>query len=515
MFGWRRRKDGFEWREYVRTTILVRRKNRRDRLEQAGKAAADGLRAVGERGMAAGAAGAGALGRGAKAAGHQGVVMGAAGAEALGRGAMAAGRQGASLGAAGAGALGRGAMAAGRKSFALGAAGIRAADEGLRAGLPVALAAIHAFVTACGRGIAAAAAFVWGVVSAVALGVTRVSAPAIAAAWERLEPSVLKLRKPGIALVLAAVAAVCFIGSFRRLAANGFSGAILIALIIGTVITCALLAAWLAQGAPAWLTAFARGTGRAIRRAGEGLRRIMPSGAVFSRLATYAVVLVIVLGAGWVVWRGASALPSLMSSTPPLEGRGLALTGDTLRVAKTTIALAGIEAPLPGQTCQTARSRSWRCDRAARSALVRLLDDGTARCEFSGSDDNGRKLATCHVGDKDIAAELVRSGHVFATSGYFSSYSSLEDEARAEKRGIWTGTAERPQDYRAQKWQDAKRTAPDGCPIKGNVEDGRRVYVLPWSQDYARTKVSSRRGERWFCSEAEAQAAGWKPSERS
>ena len=83
------------------------------------------------------------------------------------------------------------------------------------------------------------------------------------------------------------------------------------------------------------------------------------------------------------------------------------------------------------------------------------------------------------------------------------------------KIGIWSGDAERPADYRAQKWQDAKREAPDGCPIKGNVKGGRRLYVLPWSQDYARVRVSLSRGERWFCSEAEAQAAGWKPAERS
>ena len=58
MFGWRRRKDGFEWREYVRTTILVRRKNRRDRVAHAGKAAVQGLKVAGGRGAAAGAKGA-------------------------------------------------------------------------------------------------------------------------------------------------------------------------------------------------------------------------------------------------------------------------------------------------------------------------------------------------------------------------------------------------------------------------------------------------------------------------
>ena len=35
MLGWRKRNDGFEWREYVRTTILVRRKHRRERVGEA------------------------------------------------------------------------------------------------------------------------------------------------------------------------------------------------------------------------------------------------------------------------------------------------------------------------------------------------------------------------------------------------------------------------------------------------------------------------------------------------
>ncbi len=490
MFGWRRRNDGFEWREYVRTTILVRRRNRRERLGEAGIAAVGGLKAAGERGALAGAKGAQALGRGAKAAGQQGVVIGAAGAGALGRGAMAAGRQG----------------------LAFGLAGVRATDEKLRAGLPGALAATQGLVTTCGRAIATAAAFVWGVVRACALGITRISAPALAATWERIEPSILKLRKPGVTLVLAAVAAVCFSGSFRRIAANGFSIEIFFALVIGTVITCALLAAWLADGAPAWLAAGASGTGRGIGRMAETLQGFAPSGASLSRIGTIAVVLLVVLGGGWLIWRGGAAL---IGSTPSLEGRGIALSGDTLRVAKTTVGLAGIEAPLSGQTCQSAGSRSWHCDRAARSALVRLLDDGNVSCELSGRDDDGRQLATCHVGEKDIAAELVRGGHVFAESGLFAKYGSLESEARAAKAGVWSGEAARPADYRAQKWANAKREAPDGCPIKGNVKGGRRLYVLPWSQDYERVRVSRSRGERWFCSEGDAQAAGWKPSERS
>ena len=58
MLGWRKRNDGFEWRDYVRTTILVRRKHRRDRVGEARKAAVENLKAAGQRGAVAGAEGA-------------------------------------------------------------------------------------------------------------------------------------------------------------------------------------------------------------------------------------------------------------------------------------------------------------------------------------------------------------------------------------------------------------------------------------------------------------------------
>ena len=76
--------------------------------------------------------------------------------------------------------------------------------------------------------------------------------------------------------------------------------------------------------------------------------------------------------------------------------------------------------------------------------------------------------------------------------------------------GLWNGEAERPGTYRARTWEEAKRAAPDGCPIKGQVAGGARVYVLPWSPEYGRVRVSRARGDRWFCSEKEAIAAGWR-----
>jgi hypothetical protein len=39
---------------------------------------------------------------------------------------------------------------------------------------------------------------------------------------------------------------------------------------------------------------------------------------------------------------------------------------------------------------------------------------------------------------------------------------------------------------------------------------GARIYHVPGTAGYAQTRIDERRGERWFCSEAEARAAGWR-----
>ncbi|MBD9447162.1 MULTISPECIES: hypothetical protein [unclassified Rhizobium] len=50
------------------------------------------------------------------------------------------------------------------------------------------------------------------------------------------------------------------------------------------------------------------------------------------------------------------------------------------------------------------------------------------------------------------------------------------------------------------------------CNIKGNVsiDSGERIYHVPGQHYYEATKISPQYGERWFCSEQEARAAGWR-----
>lgn len=54
------------------------------------------------------------------------------------------------------------------------------------------------------------------------------------------------------------------------------------------------------------------------------------------------------------------------------------------------------------------------------------------------------------------------------------------------------------------------------CDIKGNISirTGERIYHIPGQEFYSATRISTSKGERWFCSEAEARSAGWRRSRR-
>ncbi|MEG4274403.1 MULTISPECIES: sunset domain-containing protein [unclassified Microcoleus] len=58
--------------------------------------------------------------------------------------------------------------------------------------------------------------------------------------------------------------------------------------------------------------------------------------------------------------------------------------------------------------------------------------------------------------------------------------------------------------------------AKPGCTIKGNIsiDTGNKVYHLPGMEDYESTVIDPARGERWFCTESEAKANGWRKAPR-
>lgn len=474
MFGWRKKRDGFEWRRYVKTTILIKRKKRREKLDEARQAALDNIVEAGRKGQAAGLSGLEAAKRGLDAAKREAGAAGAKAGERLAAGARVAGSK-----------LGEGANVAAKAAVA----GGRRAGSGLFRYSRLAGGKLR---DASGAGIERMADGLSGVGQAMS---PRVSLP----------------------LLIAGVAAM--IGAGTRFAFEAFD-AIAISATLIAVALIALAVLPLAAGRATLADPFSTrrvDPNAPPQAAGDSDSRLVwvqrgLAACVFAGAGAIVVWLVVQLASN-LSWPAAGTSPGEAPATKVIEGKAKSLTGDTMLVDGVPVVLRGIEAPELRQSCERGNGRRWNCGRSALNALRRITGRETVTCTVTGQDAAGRQVSDCQIGETNIAAELVRAGHVFAASGFFASYGTEQSEAQEKKRGIWAGAAKRPAEFRAESWENAKADAPQGCPIKGKerARSQDKVYILPWSAGYDSYRVATRRGDRWFCSEEEALAAGWKP----
>jgi endonuclease YncB( thermonuclease family) len=202
----------------------------------------------------------------------------------------------------------------------------------------------------------------------------------------------------------------------------------------------------------------------------------------------------------------------LSGLSPATAARSRVLDGDTIHVGDTRVRLEGIDAPENAQTCSRANGESWPCGHAATKALQTMVEGRLVVCRNLGLEKYGRTLATCSIDSVNINAEMVRRGLAWAFVRYSSTYVALEAEARAAQLGIWQGLTQPAWDYRAEAWTARAEAAPNGCAIKGNVTASGHIYHMPWSPWYDRVRITGHANKRWFCSEAEAIEAGWRPA---
>ena len=210
-----------------------------------------------------------------------------------------------------------------------------------------------------------------------------------------------------------------------------------------------------------------------------------------------------------------------------LVGRASVIDGDTIEVDGSRIRLHGVDAPESAQNCLAGGTR-WPCGRDATRALSLQVEGQSVACDERDRDRYGRIVAVCRFGGKDLNAWLVANGWALAYRRYSAAYAGEETSARAARRGLWRGTFISPWEWRTgvrlessrgttqqNESRDDRRASRNAgtCRIKGNIgRDGARIYHVPGSQYYERTRISSSKGERWFCSEAEARSAGWRKS---
>ena len=231
-------------------------------------------------------------------------------------------------------------------------------------------------------------------------------------------------------------------------------------------------------------------------------------------------------------------LGATLSVTPLLAASAIVHDGRSIQLGDITYRLDGIDAPELDQTCIDDHADPWSCGVDARDQLTRLIDGRAVRCDDLGVDKTTRKrhVGVCTIEGEptSINQQLARLG--MAISAEPAQKLHLKDDAaaaRADKTGLWKGCFVAPQEFRTGKKDGAliggscradrdkeirsvlfpeDLAQPPACPIKGKFAVRARVtgnlgiYHLQGCRSYA----GLTRPDRWFCSEDDAQAAGFR-----
>jgi endonuclease YncB( thermonuclease family) len=223
---------------------------------------------------------------------------------------------------------------------------------------------------------------------------------------------------------------------------------------------------------------------------------------------------------------------AVTATAATITGTARISDGDTITVNGTKIRLNGIDAPETDQVCIDTTEKTYPCGIAARDALAKLVQGHPVSCTGNETDRYGRRIMTCFVGETDINAAMVVGGWALAFRRYSDIYVGEEKAARTKQAGLWSGAFIAPWDWRQRGPQTeilgalsvpinaqqhllpqpvASAIPTTGCQIKGNISrNGNRIYHVPGQKDYDKTRITESQGERWFCTEDEAQAAGWR-----
>ena len=229
---------------------------------------------------------------------------------------------------------------------------------------------------------------------------------------------------------------------------------------------------------------------------------------------------------------------AMLAAGPSFAASATVRDGGTIDVGAMTYRLGGTDAPAPDQACIDDHADSWACGAEARDQLVSLIGGRDVRCEDLGADTayNKWRLGICTAGNDTTSLNqlLVRRGLAMnVASAGASRFGDDETDAKNNRRGLWKGCFVAPQDFRAGKKDGAllggacrsdkdreirealfpqEPAMPSGCSIKGkyalraHVTGNIGIYHLQACRSYP----AMTNPDRWFCSEDDAKAAGFR-----
>jgi len=196
------------------------------------------------------------------------------------------------------------------------------------------------------------------------------------------------------------------------------------------------------------------------------------------------------------IFLNVSLLEDLKKSQKGIKVIGV-IDGDTLVLeGKTRLRLRSVDAP----------ELDFCGSKEAKELLEKLVKDKTILVKEQIIDNWGRPMALIYTDDKLINEEILKIGWGRFHSDNHSAREILKfagDNAREKSLGIFS-----PKCYQKINPDNPK------CNIKGNVDKNSdlRNYYFPGCAQYEFTIIEKDIGEDWFCTEKEAQKAGFTRS---
>ena len=232
-----------------------------------------------------------------------------------------------------------------------------------------------------------------------------------------------------------------------------------------------------------------------------------------------------------------SLLGVILLATPSHAANAIVRDGDTIQLGDVTYRLDGVDAPEIDQICINDQADPWSCGVEARDQLAKLIAGRNVHCDDLGPDKLFRKrhAGVCMVeGDStSLNQQVAQIGLAISVEPSLKVHAKDDAaKAQADKRGLWKGCFVAPQEFRLGKKDGAligsscradrdkeiravlfpeDVAMPPSCAIKARfalrarVTGNVGVYQLQGCRTYA-----GFRPDRWFCSEDDAQAAGFR-----
>lgn len=167
------------------------------------------------------------------------------------------------------------------------------------------------------------------------------------------------------------------------------------------------------------------------------------------------------------------------------------------------IRLLGLDAPERG-----------RCGAdEARDALIIIANGRHVRLKNTVTDDYGRTLANVIIEDFSAWIGYMTGkidpyvNRVMVSRG-LAKYSSQSTEYRETLRAASLSAKNQALGIYSPGCRSTDPTT--DCVIKGNIRASQKTYHLPECKNYDQTIVDESFGDRWFCTEADAVAAGYR-----